>query len=95
MAYTASKLLEIARGELGYKEKETNSQLDNPTANAGDGNWTKYARDLHSAGYYQAAKNGYAWCDMFVDWCFWQLAGKDKTSVKGKRKESRLKLLKR
>ena len=79
MAYTASKLLEIARGELGYKEKETNSQLDNPTANAGDGNWTKYARDLHSAGYYQAAKNGYAWCDMWVDWCFWQLAGKDKT----------------
>ena len=79
MAYTASKLLEIARGELGYKEKETNSQLDNPTANAGDGNWTKYARDLHSAGYYQAAKNGYAWCDMFVDWCFWQLGGKDKT----------------
>ena len=79
MAYTASKLLEIARGELGYKEKETNSQLDNPTANAGDGNWTKYARDLHSAGYYQAAKNGYAWCDIWVDWCFWQLAGKDKT----------------
>lgn len=75
MAYTASKLLEIARAELGYKEKETNSQLDNPTANAGDGNWTKYARDLHSAGYYQAAKNGYAWCDMFVDWCFWKLAG--------------------
>lgn len=75
MAYTVSKILEIARGELGYKEKETNSQLDNPTANAGDGNWTKYARDLHSAGYYQAAKNGYAWCDMFVDWCFWKLAG--------------------
>lgn len=73
MAYTVSKLLEIARAELGYKEKETNSQLDDKTANAGDGNWTKYARDLHSAGYYQAAKNGYAWCDMFVDWCFWKL----------------------
>lgn len=75
MAYTCSKLLEIARAELGYKEKETNSQLDDKTANAGDGNWTKYARDLHSAGYYQAAKNGYAWCDMFVDWCFWKLGG--------------------
>ena len=75
MAYTVSKLLEIARGEIGYKEKETNSQLDDPTANAGDGDWTKYARDLHSAGYYQAAKNGYAWCDMFVDWCFWKLCG--------------------
>lgn len=78
MAYTASKLLEIARAELGYKEKETNSQLDDHTANAGDGNWTKYARDLHSAGYYQAAKNGYAWCDMFIDWCFWKLAGENK-----------------
>ena len=75
MAYTVSKLLEIARAELGYKEKETNSQLDDKTANSGDGNWTKYARDLHSAGYYQAAKNGYAWCDMFVDWCFWKLSG--------------------
>lgn len=75
MAYTVSKLLEIARAELGYKEKETNSKLDDKTANAGDGNWTKYARDLHSAGYYQAAKNGYAWCDMFVDWCFWKLGG--------------------
>lgn len=75
MVYAVSKLLEIARGELGYKEKETNSQLDDPTANAGDGNWTKYARDLHAAGYYQTAKNGYAWCDMFVDWCFWKLAG--------------------
>lgn len=75
MAYTVSKLLEIAIAELGYKEKETNSQLDDKTANAGDGNWTKYARDLYAAGYYQANKNGYAWCDMWVDWVFLQLAG--------------------
>lgn len=77
MSYTVSKLLEIAIAELGYKEKETNAYLDDKTANAGDGNWTKYARDLHAAGYYQANKNGYAWCDMFVDWCFYQLANKD------------------
>ena len=75
MSYTASKLLAIAIAELGYMEKETNSQLDIKTANAGDGNYTKYARDLHAAGYYQANKNGYAWCDMFVDWCFLQLGG--------------------
>jgi len=75
MSYTASKLLAIAIAEIGYKEKETNASLDNKTANAGDGNYTKYARDLHAAGYYQANKNGYAWCDMFVDWCFLQLAG--------------------
>lgn len=75
MSYTASKLLKIAAAEIGYKEKETNAQLDNPTANAGDNNWTKFARDLHNAGYYQASKNGYAWCDVFVDWCFWKLSG--------------------
>ena len=75
MSYTAKRLLEIAIAELGYKEKASNSQLDDKTANAGDKNWTKYARDLHTAGYYQAAKNGYAWCDMFVDWCFLQLGG--------------------
>ena len=77
MIYTAKKLLEIAAAEIGYKEKETNSQLDNKTANAGDDNYTKYARDLHAAGYYQASKQGYAWCDMFVDWCFLQLCGGD------------------
>lgn len=75
MSYTVSKLLAIAIAEIGYKEKETNSQLDDKTANAGDGNYTKYARDLYAAGYYQANKNGYAWCDMFVDWCFLQLCG--------------------
>lgn len=60
MSYTASKLLEIARAELGYMEKASNSNLDDKTANAGSANWTKYARDLHAAGYYQANKNGYA-----------------------------------
>lgn len=72
---TAEKLISIARAEIGYKEKETDSQLDNPTANAGDANYTKYARDLAAAGYYQASKQGYAWCDMFVDWCFLKLCG--------------------
>ena len=75
MEYTAKELLAIAAAEIGYKEKETNSQHDNPTANAGDGNYTKYARDLAAAGYYQASKQGFAWCDMFVDWCFLKLCG--------------------
>lgn len=75
MSHTVSKLLEIARSQIGYKEKETNYQLDSATGNAGDDNYTKYARDLHAAGYYQASKQGFAWCDMFVDWCFLQLCG--------------------
>lgn len=77
MAYTVEKLLEIARNEIGYKEKETNNQLDNKTANAGDGNYTKYGRDLYAAGYYNGNKNGYAWCDQWVDWIFYQLCDRD------------------
>lgn len=77
MGYTAKKLIAIAQAEIGYKEKATNAQLDNPTANAGSNDYTKYARDLAAAGYYNGNKNGYAWCDVFVDWCFYMLCGKN------------------
>lgn len=65
------RLLQTARNEIGYLEKASNSQLDSKTANAGKNNFTKYARDLDKLGViYNGAKNGYEWCDVFVDWCF-------------------------
>lgn len=65
------RLIATAKAEIGYLEKATNSQLDDKTANAGSNNYTKYARDLDNLGnIYNGKKNGYAWCDMFVDWCF-------------------------
>lgn len=78
---TAEQLIKVALAEVGYKEKASNSQLDDPTANAGSKNWTKYARDLAAAGYYNGNKNGYAWCDVFVDWCFYQAAGKNRSEA--------------
>ena len=77
MAYTAEQLIKIAEAEVGYLEKKTNSNLDDKTANAGYNNWTKYARDLYKAGYYNGNKNGFAWCDCFVDWLFLQLCNGD------------------
>ena len=72
----ASKLLEVALAEVGYLEKASKSNLDSKTGNAGYNNWTKYARDLDALGYfYNGPKNGYAWCDVFVDWCFVQAFG--------------------
>ena len=66
-----SKVISIALNEVGYLEKKSNSQLDDKTANAGSGNYTKYARDLHKLGdFYNGNKNGFSWCDVFVDWCF-------------------------
>ena len=64
-------VLNLARSEVGYREKASNSQLDDKTANAGTGNWTKYARDLDKLrNFYNTAKNGYMWCDVFYDWLF-------------------------
>lgn len=64
------RVIATAKSQVGYLEKASNSQLDSNTANAGRNNWTKYARDLDQLGVYNFPKNGYAWCDMFVDWCF-------------------------
>lgn len=68
---TPEKLIAVAQAEVGYLEKKTNSQLDGQTANAGYGNYTKYARDMDAiSGFYNGRKNGFDWCDVFVDWCF-------------------------
>lgn len=81
MAYTVSKLIKIVEAEVGYMEKMTNAQLDGKETNVGWNNYTKYARDLHKAGYYNGNKNGFAWCDVFVDWCFYQLCDKNATKA--------------
>lgn len=78
MERTAKNLIKIAVGQIGYFEKETCVSLDSNTANAGDGNHTKYARDLRNAGYYSGSnKSGLGWCDVFVDWCFYMLCDKN------------------
>ena len=57
------KLIQIAKNEVGYLEKASNSQLDSKTANAGENNYTKYWRDIKPD--YQ----GQPWCAAFVSWC--------------------------
>lgn len=70
------RFLATAAAELGYCEKKTNAQLDGKTANAGSANYTKYARDLDALKtFYNGAKQGYAWCDVFVDWCMVETFG--------------------
>lgn len=64
-------VLALADSEVGYAEKASNAQLDDKFANAGHNNWTKYARDIdNTLIFYNGKKNGYDWCDMFVDWLF-------------------------
>lgn len=55
--YDKQRVINLALSQIGYRE----------TGN----NYTKYAADLDAiSGFYNGPKNGYAWCDVFVDWCF-------------------------
>ena len=65
-----NKLLEIAKGEIGYLEKKSNSNLYDKKANAGQNNYTKYWAEIYPD--YQ----GQPWCACFVTWCFVQAFGK-------------------
>lgn len=67
-----NKLIQIAKNEIGYLEKASNSQLDSKTANAGENNYTKYWRDIKPD--YQ----GQPWCAGFVSWCFMKAFGREK-----------------
>ena len=55
--YDKEKVIGVALGEVGYQETPVNI--------------TKYAEYLDAIpSFYNGKKNGYAWCDVFVDWCF-------------------------
>lgn len=63
------KVIDIAKGELGYLEKKSNYNLDDKTTNAGQNNYTKYWRDIKPS--YQ----GQPWCACFVTWVLVQAFG--------------------
>lgn len=58
-------------GEVGYLEKASPKSLDDKSANAGSGNYTKYWRDIYPA------LQGQAWCLCFVIWAFVKAFGLD------------------
>ena len=70
----ASTVINIASNEVGYLEKKSNKNLDDKTANAGYNNYTKYGRDMHNI-YPSVMDFPAAWCDCFVDWCFYKAYG--------------------
>ena len=65
------KVIEVAKGELEYLEKRSNSQLDSKTANAGYNNYVKYWS-------VKPEWNGAYWCAAFVCWVFTEALGKER-----------------
>jgi len=80
MANTVDKVLKIAESEVGYLEKSASAYKKNPkildekTNGAGLDNYTKYGRDMHKV-YPSVMDFPAAWCDAFVDWCFYTAYG--------------------
>ena len=76
------KVLEIALAEEGYLEKSAaawkkygKSCLYDKTGYAGKDNYTKYNYEMHEV-YPSVMDFPAAWCDAFVDWCFYKAYGK-------------------
>lgn len=74
MANTVDKVIAIAEAEVGYLEKKSNANLYDKTANAGMANYTKYGKEMHDV-YPSVMDFPAAWCDAFVDWCFYKAYG--------------------
>lgn len=80
MDKTATKVINIAKNEIGYLEKSKSAYNSNPdvifekTAGAGKDNYTKYGYEMHKI-YPQVMDFPAAWCDAFVDWCFYKAYG--------------------
>ena len=56
-----NNIINIAYNELGYKEKQSNQNLNSKTTNSGTKNYTKY-------GKWYGINPG-KWCAMFISWC--------------------------
>lgn len=67
-----STIIANAKLEKGYHEKATNENLEDKTANSGTKDFNKYAAhiDKWAPDFYNTKKNGYAWCDIYVDYLF-------------------------
>lgn len=68
-------MMTLALAELGYQEKRSASKLDNKHDNAGSGNYTKYARDMHKVYPKTMDPNPIPWCDVWYDWLCYILFG--------------------
>ena len=76
MSKTLDKLLTLAESQTGYTEKNNDKDLDaavGPTA--GNGNHTKYARDLTAMGL--PGYCGAAWCAVYQMWLEVKTMGKE------------------
>lgn len=76
----ANKVLDIARSYLNYSEKDSANDLTGDSV--GHNNYTVFAKILDDLGdFYNGKKQGYAWCDVFVDCVVFLACNKDEEAA--------------
>lgn len=64
--FSVQPIINWAEGERNYTEKDSLSDLDSKTKNAGDDNYTKYSQEVDALGVFFAQVQGQPWCATWV-----------------------------
>lgn len=64
--FSVQPIINWAESERNYTEKDSLTDLDDKTKNAGDDNYTKYSQEVDALGVFSAQVQGQPWCATWV-----------------------------
>lgn len=76
--FSVQPIINWAENERNYTEKDSLTDLDDKTKNAGDDNYTKYSQEVDALGIFSAQVQGQPWCATWVTDGFINTYGVDK-----------------
>ncbi len=76
--FSVQPIVNWAENERNYTEKDSLTDLDDKTKNAGDDNYTKYSQEVDALGVFSAQVQGQPWCATWVTDGFINTYGVDK-----------------
>lgn len=76
--FSAQPIINWAENERNYTEKDSLTDLNDKTKNAGDDNYTKYSQEVDALGVFSAQVQGQPWCATWVTDGFINTYGVDK-----------------
>lgn len=76
--FSVQPIINWTENERNYTEKDSLTDLDDKTKNAGDDNYTKYSQEVDALGVFSAQVQGQPWCATWVTDGFINTYGVDK-----------------
>ena len=76
--FSVKPIINWAENERNYTEKDSLTDLDDKTKNAGDDNYTKYSQEVDALGVFSTQVQGQPWCATWITDGFINTYGVDK-----------------